>query len=96
MGASLTDDRASRPSGSWHEVGTQRAPGRLELYSRGLDQVRWVGEVIDNAWRAEVSVAVAHVAAKHFVVPTKEVLVEVLADAMTCRREIADSGSLNR
>ena len=56
------------------------------LYGSGLRELLWAGEVLDSAWRAEVSPAVYRIAERHFIVPTKEVLVEVLADALSVDR----------
>ena len=57
-----------------------------KLYDAGLSGLLWSGEVEDSLWLAEVSNAVAVPAAHHFVVVTKEALVEVLADRMTAER----------
>lgn len=57
------------------------------LYDSGLSALREVGEVIDSSWLAEVAPAVFRPAAHHFIVPTKEALVEVLADDTSVGRE---------
>jgi hypothetical protein len=57
------------------------------LYACGLDRLHWVGEVLDSGWLAEVAAAVWKPAAHHYIVPTKEALVEVLADGLRFERE---------
>jgi hypothetical protein len=57
------------------------------LYAYGLDRLPWVGEVLDSGWLAEVAPAVWRPAAHHYIVSTKEALVEVLADALRVERE---------
>jgi hypothetical protein len=61
--------------------------GHHPLYSRGLAALRGVGEVLESCWLAEVAPAVFCPAAHHFIVPTKEALVEVLADHIGVERD---------
>jgi hypothetical protein len=60
------------------------------LYDAGLAGLLWAGEVLDSAWIAEVvpAVAVTAIEAKHhFIIVTKEALVEVLADGLHVERQ---------
>jgi hypothetical protein len=59
------------------------------LYVAGLRGLLWSGEVLNSAWLAEVAPAVFRPPAHHYVVPTKEALVEVLADGLSVLREDA-------
>jgi hypothetical protein len=68
--------------GPYNDEGLRHHP----LYKRGLGEVLWAGEVIDSSWREEVKTGVYRAPHRHFVVPTKEALVEVLADEIRVER----------
>ncbi len=57
------------------------------LYDYGLARLTWAGEVLDSRWLAEVARAVFRPPGHHFIVPTKEALVELLADTFSVERE---------
>lgn len=65
--------------GPYNDEGIHHHP----LWAAGLRDVLWAGEVLDSSWMTAVSGAVYMAPAHHFVVRTKEAVVEVLADAMT-------------
>jgi len=56
------------------------------LYAAGLRGLLWSGEVLNSAWLAVVAPAVVRPPAHHYIVPTKEALVEVLADGLSVLR----------
>lgn len=68
--------------GPYNDEGLHHHP----LHDHGLGRVLWIGEVLDSTWRAEVARAVFRAPDHHYVVPTKEALVEVLADGLTVLR----------
>jgi hypothetical protein len=59
---------------------------RHRLFASGLDTLLWTGEVVNSSWLDEISPMVARPASKHFIVPTKDATIEVLADDLVVQR----------
>lgn len=62
------------------------------LYQRGLRDLPWLGEVENSQWLASNASLVTEPARRHFVVPLKECLVEVLADDLLVQRLAGSTG----
>lgn len=59
------------------------------LYRSGLSDLMWAGDVFDSQWIADVAPAVASDAirgTRHYVIRTKETVVEVLAKSLRVER----------
>jgi hypothetical protein len=56
------------------------------LADAGLRTVRWAGEVKNSAWVEELALLAHQPPTRHFIVLTKERVVEVVADSMSVKR----------
>ena len=59
---------------------------RHRLYGTGLQELLWTGEVEGSSWIEELAAMAARPPAKHYVVPTKEAVIEVVADDIAVLR----------